>query len=243
MKRKLVGHTIAAESLRPEQTQAMFSLFSEFFEVEDPLTFYQDLKRKQWVILLLEEGTARIQGFSTMAAYVTSFEKQPISIIYSGDTIIRPAFWGTSVLPKTWLETVLNVSQQYPEPLYWLLLSSGYKTYRYLPLFFEAYYPRCDQATPPHAQALIDHIATELYGCEYNPKTGVVRFARGATPLRAGVAEIDEAHRRNPHVAFFLDQNPGHARGDELVCLAEIHPDNITRAGRRVARWMAEQQA
>ena len=41
-----------------------------------------------------------------------------------------------------------------------------------------------------------------------------------------------------PIFSFFAQRNPGHAAGDELVCLTEIHPDNLTRAGRRV--WPVE---
>jgi hypothetical protein len=41
---------------------------------------------------------------------------------------------------------------------------------------------------------------------------------------------------RNPHIAFFVAQNPGHAQGDELVCLARIHHDNFSAAGRRMTR-------
>jgi hypothetical protein len=41
---------------------------------------------------------------------------------------------------------------------------------------------------------------------------------------------------RDPHVAFFAEHNPGHANGDELVCLTQIHPDNFTAAGHRMMR-------
>jgi hypothetical protein len=36
-------------------------------------------------------------------------------------------------------------------------------------------------------------------------------------------------------VAFFARRNPGHERGDELVCLARVAPDNLTALGRRLA--------
>jgi hypothetical protein len=32
---------------------------------------------------------------------------------------------------------------------------------------------------------------------------------------------------RDQHIAFFQLRNPGHRRGDELVCLARFHPDNL----------------
>jgi hypothetical protein len=34
-------------------------------------------------------------------------------------------------------------------------------------------------------------------------------------------------------VEFFQKLNPGHAQGDELVCLARFHPDNLTPYIRR----------
>jgi hypothetical protein len=30
--------------------------------------------------------------------------------------------------------------------------------------------------------------------------------------------------------------NPHHEQGDELVCITQVHPDNFTPAGRRMAR-------
>jgi hypothetical protein len=38
---------------------------------------------------------------------------------------------------------------------------------------------------------------------------------------------------QDPHVAFFQKLNPGYAQGDELVCLARFHPDNLTPYIRR----------
>jgi hypothetical protein len=48
------------------------------------------------------------------------------------------------------------------------------------------------------------------------------------------VGGLTPARLQNPHVACFARLNPGHSRGDELVCLAEIHPDNFTDAARRM---------
>jgi hypothetical protein len=60
-----------------------------------------------------------------------------------------------------------------------------------------------------------------------------VRLAQGAA-LRPGVAEIDAQRLADPHVAFFRDINPGHARGDELACITELTLENLTPAGRRM---------
>ena len=66
--------------------------------------------------------------------------------------------------------------------LYWLLLTSGFRTYRFLPVFFRSFYPRCDAQTSKTAADLLDAIAFERFGSRYDVRTGVVRFA---SPARA----------------------------------------------------------
>jgi hypothetical protein len=159
-----------------------------------------------------------------------------VGVVYSGDTIIRPAYWGTPALPSVWIQHVLALAANLPQPVYWLLISSGYKSYRFLPVFYREFYPRYDCPTPADVQAILDGLAAARFGDEYDPVTGIVRFRQGATPLRAGVAEVGEERRRNPHIRFFLDRNSGHDQGDELVCLTQLSFDNLTSAGRRMAR-------
>jgi hypothetical protein len=86
-------------------------------------------------------------------------------------------------------------------------------------------------------QGMIEYLATERFGEEYFPELGIVRFTGGATPLKAGVADIKDGRLKNPHVKFFVEKNPGHIDGDELVCITKIHPDNFTPAGKRLAKW------
>jgi hypothetical protein len=214
----------------------MFNVFCENFNGATLETFTRDLANKNWVILLRENASQTLQGFSTLALYENQFNGQPISVVYSGDTIIRRAYWGTPELPTAWIHTVLEKSASMPQPLYWLLISSGYKTYRFLTVFYKEFYPRHDAPTPPEHQALMDHLARERFGADYLPTQGVVRFSDGATPLREGVAEVTDERLHDPHVAFYIKANPGHIHGDELVCLTRVHPDNFTPAGRRMAR-------
>ena len=214
----------------------MFRVFSENFKGTTMEVFDRDLSSKNWVILLCDSTTQEIEGFSTLALYETQFEGRPLSVVYSGDTIIRPEYWGTPQLPSTWIKTVLEKSASMVQPLYWLLISSGYKTYRFLTVFYREFYPRYDVPTPPDIQSLMEHLATQRFGAEYHCEEGVVRFRQGATPLRAGVAEVTDERLHDPHVGFYISKNPGYVNGDELVCITRVHPDNFTPAGRRMAR-------
>ena len=111
--------------------------------------------------------------------------------------------------------------------LYWLLTSKGYKTYRFLPVFFHEFYPCFASQTPPFEKALLEGVASQRFGQRFDPATGILRAEAGAQRLRDGIAGIDASRLRDPHVAFFQNRNPGHARGDELVCLARFHGDNL----------------
>ncbi len=58
----------------------------------------------------------------------------PIRVAYSGDTVIDPANWSAGSVAAAWFRVVSELRSKHPdEPLYWLLISSGYRTYRYLP--------------------------------------------------------------------------------------------------------------
>ncbi len=237
----LTSQVVSVSTLSDEHVQEMLELFGGHFLIRDPAAFLKDLERKQFAIRLLDQES-RLIGFSTITSYTTRFEGRDLGVIYSGDTIIRPEHWGTSILPRAWLEVVLEMATSLPKPLYWLLLSSGYKTYRLLPVFFQRFYPRSDEETPTEVQALMNHLAVHLAGAQFHPSEGIIRFQHGATPLRPGVADPAERPRRDPHTAFFLNRNPGHLDGDELVCLAEICDENLTRGGRRILRALGRER-
>ena len=173
----LVGSAVARAELAESEIDAMLALFQESFEAATRDIFVRDLANKHWVILLRDGDSGALQGFSTLALYETEAGGQLLSVVYSGDTIIRPAFWGTPELPRTWIKTVLRLSASMTQPLYWLLISSGYKTYRFLTVFYKEYYPRHDRPTPPAMQALLDELATQRFGAEYCPELGITRFA------------------------------------------------------------------
>lgn len=233
---RLSGEALPRPDLTHEHIRRMFELFQDHYENAAFDTFERDLNAKNWVILLRDRESDSIQGFSTLAFYQSLVDGDPLGVVYSGDTVIRPDYWGTFELPRTWIRAVMRIGAGLSQPLYWLLISSGYKTYRFLPVFFEEFYPRYDRPTPSEVQQLIHHLAGERFGSEYHPGLGIVRFSDGATPLRPEVAQIGEKRLKDPHVAFFVEKNPGHVQGDELVCLTRIHPDNFAPAGLRMMR-------
>ena len=236
MSPSLTSLAIPRDDLPKENIQSMFRVFSENFEGATLDIFERDLKNKNWVILLRDAQTQELEGFSTLALYETEINRQLMSVVYSGDTIIRREYWGTPELPRSWIHTVLEKSANMNQPLYWLLISSGYKTYRFLTVFYKEFYPRYDKPTSPEMQTIMEQLALQRFGSDYHCEEGVVRFKDGATPLRDGLAEVTDERLHDPHVAFYISKNPGYMMGDELVCITRVHPDNFTPAGRRMAR-------
>ncbi len=117
--------------------------------------------------------------------------------------------------------------------LYWLLISSGYRTYRFLSIFFKVFYPHYDRQTPQEWQKKMNLLASHKFASCYNPADGIVQFPHPQV-LSPELRRVPLEKLKDPHVAFFVQQNPGYERGDQLVCLTEIIESNATRAGMRV---------
>jgi hypothetical protein len=231
------GTTSIPSVLRREDVSAMvrdemFALLTEHFQGVTRAQFECDLDEKNRVILLRHES--RLVGFTTLLAYESCFDGGPVSVVYSGDTIVAREAWGSPALSRAWIATVNHLRETLARgPFYWLLLTSGFRTYRFLPVFWREFWPRFDAKAPEEHQRLIDHLAIERFGSQYDPGTGLVRF-RQPQQLRADMAQVPAGRLNDPHIAFFLKRNPRHADGDELVCLTELSPGNLTRAGRRM---------
>ena len=229
---------VPRDELAPSQMDAMFDLLAHHFHGVTRSQFECDLAAKNRVILVSREE--RLVGFSTLLAYTTVFEGVRINVIYSGDTIVAPEAWGTTALPRAWVAAVDELRATMPEGrCYWLLLTSGFRTYRFLPVFWREFYPRFDHATPLHHQRLLDQLAGEQFGKQFDPASGIVRFNH-PQKLANGLNQIGEGRVNDPHIAFFTARNPGHASGDELVCLTELCPGNLTAAGRRMNRVVGQ---
>jgi hypothetical protein len=234
------GRLVARRDLSPADEAAMYGLLAAHFDGASPAQFRRDLGEKNWVVLV--ERAGRLVGFTTLLAYETTAAglgldggHGPVSVVCSGDTIVAPEAWNTSALPRAWIESVAALRASFPRgPYLWLLITSGFRTYRLLPLFWRDFHPRHDADAPADRRRLADELAAERFGQHYDPATGIVRLA-SPQRLRGGLAGIPSGRADDPHVAYFAARNPGHAAGDELVCLTELTPANLTPAGRRMA--------
>ncbi|HVT57025.1 MAG TPA: hypothetical protein VHR45_01380 [Thermoanaerobaculia bacterium] len=240
------GRLVAREALGADVRRRMEQLLAAHFEGVTHASFNRDLDEKNWVVLLEEGG--RLSGFTTLLTYESSVAGEPLAVVYSGDTIMERGAHGSAALPQAWIAAVRalhegglggNIGGAGAAPsrpqrrLFWLLLTSGFRTYRFLPVFWRDFQPCPGTPPPPAARSLLDALARERLGSCYLPELGIARLAAPQL-LARDLREVPAGKLADPYVALFLASNPGWESGDELVCLTEIAAHNLTAAGRRM---------
>lgn len=221
--------------LQEADKAGMFRLLDMHFLHARREDFEADLANKNWAVIVRNRDGA-IVGFSTMALYRSSCNRIADPVLCSGDTIVDRTARSSSRFLSAWLHAVLRLRREYGcEKLYWLLIVSGFRTYRLLPVFWREYFPRYDAPVPAGTLATMRDLAGERFGDSFDPSSGIVHLPNTQI-LRHPVDANPSGKASDPHVAFFGEANPGHIVGDELVTLTELSEANLTRAGRRLIR-------
>lgn len=222
---KLKAYNCRVADLHTEDLQAMFRLFSEYYIHVSFNQFYKDIQQKDRVFILKDKKN-QIKGFSTLVLLQVEVQGKSVRVFFSGDTVVDRNYWGQGTLGKAFLWFLFLHKLRRPwQPLYWFLISKGYKTYLLMANNFKVHYPRYEQPTPPDMQALIDTLSETLYGSYYQRERGIISF-RGQQQsvckdaLKQDVASITADLLQNPRIAFFQARNPGWMYGDELACIA-----------------------
>lgn len=225
---RLAGEIQNVKALTDAQKERMFELMKLHFDGIDQAAFNSDLSEKQWVILLYSYLTGTIVGFSTQMIIAKTIDDIPVTAVFSGDTIIHKDYWGDTELVRLWGRLILSLMQKYEDTkMYWFLISMGYKTYRFLPVFFKEFYPRYDKPTPEFEQNVLDTFGQLKYPLQYNSTLGIIHHSKTSARLKSGIADIKDYLLKNPHIAFFLQRNPFYYKGDELACVAELTKENL----------------
>jgi len=231
---KSKGVIFEVNKLSEGQKNRMFELLCAYFEGVDRDTFNKDLQEKTWVIILQDRTSNKIKGFSTQMLMEATIAQVPIKAIFSGDTIIDKDYWGDQELIRTWGEFAFMLLEKYADiKIYWFLISMGYRTYRFMPLFFKEFYPRYDKSTPENIKRIMDALAFKKYPSLYDSKNGIIHPEKRAY-LKSGISDINNGLLKDPHISFFVKINPKHMQGDELVCLTEVSKSNFKPIAYRI---------
>jgi hypothetical protein len=231
---KPTGQLVRTTDLTPVQRDEMFTLMQSYYEGVERSAFDADLAEKEWVIQIMDVETNRLKGFSTQMLLEMKVSGRDVRALFSGDTIVDSDARGERSLFQVSGWFVRSLISAYPDAdLYWFLISKGYKTYRFLPLFFHEFYPRYDAPTPDRFVAVIDALAASKFPGNYDHSHGIVRSCADSCRLKPGMADVTADRLKDPHIRFFAERNPRHALGDELCCIAPLTLANFTATAYR----------
>jgi hypothetical protein len=219
---------IKTDRVTDSEKKALFALFQQFYANTNYDQFVADFAEKHWLIRMSEGST--LAGFSTQQLIELPIAGSPVRFLYSGDTIVHPDYWNKSHLAGAFGH--LFQHHQTDAPLYWFLISKGFRTYRFLPVFFNAFYPSYSEKNRT-LKPLLDAVAACKFKQGYNPQTELIQFEEIKDHLRGPLADIPPGRQNDPHIAYFELRNPTYRSGTELACIAPLD-GNLTRCGERV---------
>jgi len=223
----LPSELVPRKALSDDEVRRLHWLMRACYDHVSYELFIKDLTHKDWV-LLLRDSSGTIQGFSTLALNPCGFEEDDYDILYSGDTVIHPKHWGGQALVRGFFNAAGEILSKRRKRLYWYLLSKGHRTYMYLPLFFKQYFPAVDPTRHWHEGGRLAGLFSErLFPDNWQPSSGIIHFNESHGQVKAALAKDTRRRTHHRQVDFFLKNNPGFDQGDELVCLAELAPENL----------------
>lgn len=223
---------------------AMFSLLRSYFDGVCWEDFRHDLTEKDRVMLLTESESNTIVGFSTLMRLTVATCDGPITIVFSGDTVVDESsrsYCGFGYALAEYFE--LARREAGTRPAYYVLISKGWRTYRIMPFMFQRFYPTHTAVTPESVRRIITAFGRTKYPELYDERRGLILGRPLGPRIRHDGPDVVSAHRlADPHVSFFTVANPHHNLGDELVCIADLNIANYTPTfTRMIRRYRGEQ--
>lgn len=210
--------------------EQMYSIYQKYYENTRYDIFVRDFLKKTGAFLVLHPKTKQIVGFSTVLDCDIRVGDKIHHAFFSGDTVIEKEFWGSRALQKCKYRYLLMLKAKYPfEPIYWMLISKGFKTYLLLANNYYSYWPHPDGECQ-HLAPLVDAYCKQYFEDHYDAQKAILNFGDDYQPLKGDVAPItDDMLDRNAKIRFFQQSNPDWAKGTELPCIGEITWTDIVK--------------
>ncbi len=219
----LRADTIRAKKVSRLELERMYELFSEYYQNHTFESFQHDLFEKNHVILLKDKKTDKLQGFSTLLRVPLHMNGKKVIGVYSGDTVVNKDYWGSPALGIEFLKYLWKLKvKRLGTPVYWFLISKGYKTYLLMAKNFKTFYPRYESKTPENFKLLMDEFYGHKFPDSYHIESGLIIHHGTSCALREKVSDITSDLIAEPRIAFFQNKNPDWGKGDELTCIAEM---------------------
>lgn len=227
----LTSKLVKVEEIDDDILENMYHLMDATYFGTSLSKIKRDLSNKQYVLLLYDDQKV-LKGFTTIQLFDSAFMGKKVKIIYSGDTVIDENARGEIELMRAWWQFSYKVQQEYKNMgVYWMLISKGWRTYKFFPLFLKEFYPTRQKETPLEFKNFIEQLGKFKFPEEYYDGRII---PKEPDFLKNAEHDVPDHKKDDPDIQFFLKANPNFKHGNELVCVAHLSPDNLTKIGLRL---------
>ncbi len=221
---KMVVAVFKENQLSDELKEQMWQLYVENYNDVTRQEFEKDLKKKNKLFIGCDKHTKEFAGFSAMEFYTEYVNGKKISVIYSGDTMIKKQYWGQKGLHnRFYIEALKHKLTHLSTPLYWFMVCMGYKTYLIMAKNSLEYWPNYNKKTPEDNLQVLNTIAGNKFGNAYDPSLNIINTKGVGCTLDPSVARITKTVLEIPEVSFFIKRNPKYAEGAELANISHLN--------------------
>ncbi|MEC7119065.1 MAG: hypothetical protein VXW65_04060 [Pseudomonadota bacterium] len=217
------GRFQSLEQFTPAELRQMYLLYQQYYANTCYELFERDFRKKTGAFLILHPDTGVIVGFSTVLECRIQVGTQHYPAVFSGDTVIDQAFWGCRTLQRCMYQYLMRMKLRYfYQPIYWMLISKGFKTYLLLANNYYSYWPH-PSGEHQRLSPIVHAYCEQFFDPYYDRTTGLLNFGADYQPLKQDVAPItDTMQQQNEKIDFFVRKNPTWQQGTELPCIGEI---------------------
>ncbi len=227
---------IRQKELNKDERLSLLNLHQKYYDLVKPSIFFRDLEEKEWIILMKNQQGEPL-GFSTIQLIWLKIKKINHLFLFSGDTLVKEEIRNAPALAGAFIHFMYALIKAYPSnPLHWFLITKGYRTYRFLPVYFKDYFPVYDKPFPPDSKEILDRIAHYKFGDDYDPDRIIIRHKQEADRLKPEFAHIPEGKLKDRNIRFFYEKNPLFYLGDELACITDIRISNFNPLVERIGK-------
>lgn len=226
-------HILEPDEALESDIEAWWQIYRQRHHV-DRQTFMARFRAFDRIIFFREAG--RIIGGSgfRMKDYCLSTWKT-VNSIYIAQSYILPRYRNRQLLSMAYARVVVECKLCRPFQEIWFWMDAiSYKPYLLLGNHVREFYPSPARQMPDWIRELRDDIGRTYYPGMYDARAGVVR--KPARRLASATGRINAADLENEFIRYYTRLNPGHVRGEGLLCVFPGSWKNVVNFVKLLAR-------
>lgn len=232
----IIPKGLSAEE-RHQLTEALYVLHQQIFDGVEREAFAKyviESKAEHTWIQVHKNEAGEIVGYFALHVFERLLGGQP-SAVFRGEAGSLRAYRGGSITMRFGLKRLLSYLVRNPgRKAYYLGSLVHPSSYALLAHHFGTVWPQREQETPPEVLAFMDGLATEFGLEKVGPAEPLVRSVGWRTRETEAEREYWEQCDK-PAARFFIEANPGYARGHGLLTMVPLNMANVLHLVRVVS--------